>query len=111
MTSSAECGTKIAIDALFGYFGAGRGAYGANRNPADGGVVGWARPKRVSDQRLDDYRVFFCAVVKVADEAVGRWASNNALAAFHRLASDSFKTMPITGHVFRSTAQIADRHL
>jgi uncharacterized protein len=109
--SSAGCGTKIVIGALFGYFCAGRRAYCANRNPADGGMVGWQDPSElaISDWTVTEFSSALSLKVRTRQLDVGH--RNNALAAFHRLASDSFKAIPITGHVFRSAAQIADRHL
>jgi predicted nucleic acid-binding protein len=77
-------------------------------------VLDWLASQHAEKLAVSDWTIteFSSALsLKVRTQQLQVQHRNGSLAAFHRLVSESFETLAITGLMFRSAAQIADRHV
>ncbi|PRD58476.1 type II toxin-antitoxin system VapC family toxin [Phyllobacterium myrsinacearum] len=77
-------------------------------------VLDWLASQQAEKLAVSDWTIteFSSALsLKVRTGQLQAPQRNRSLAAFHRLVSESLETLPVTGLMFRSAAQMADRHV
>ncbi|MGN8019389.1 type II toxin-antitoxin system VapC family toxin [Phyllobacterium sp. 22229] len=77
-------------------------------------VLDWLASQQAEKLAVSDWTIteFSSALsLKVRTGQLQSPHRNRSLAAFHRLVSESLETLPVTGLMFRSAAQMADRHV
>ncbi|MFJ7354215.1 type II toxin-antitoxin system VapC family toxin [Phyllobacterium sp. NPDC097923] len=77
-------------------------------------VLDWLASQHNEKMAVSDWTIteFSSALsLKVRTQQLQVQHRNSSLAAFHRLVSESFETLPITALMFRSAAQITDRYV
>jgi hypothetical protein len=70
-----------------------------------------AGPRTAFDQRLDDHGDVVGPDDQIAEGQISLEQRTAALAMFHKLVSESFIVLPVTGGHFRAAAKFADQHL